>query len=314
MDRVDRLTTGDRPWMAGFGTETAMIFHEGFDLPHFAAFTLYECGPGRRALARAADHALSVAKSTKTGLVVDAETWRANTAWGEVMGLGRDEITAINAQAVTYTRIWRDSFETAETPIIVNGVIGPMGDGYNAEDAPTSETAFDVHTVQARAFAASGVDMVSAITMTSSAEAIGAAQAARQAELPHVISFTVETDGRLPSGEGLLDAIDAVEAERTEPLFYGINCAHPDHFSGILDGPQARRIGMIRANASRLSHAELDEMVTLDDGNPDEWGSLSAGLVHRMPWLRLIGGCCGTDHRHLGCVAHRLDDALQSVA
>lgn len=314
MTRIDQLMTSDRPWMTGFGTETAMIFHEGFDLPHFAAFTLYDSESGRNALSRAATHALTAAQKAKTGLVVDAETWRANLPWGEMMGLGRDEIAAINAQAVTYTRMWRDTHETTSTPIAVNGVIGPMGDGYDAQTAPNKDAAFDVHGVQSRAFAAAGADLVSAITMTSSAEASGAARAAREAGLPHIISFTVETDGRLPSGETLADAIDSVEGEGTAPLFYGINCAHPEHFLAVLNTQQAQRIGMIRANASRLSHAELDVMETLDDGDPDEWGALSAGLVGSMPWLRLIGGCCGTDHRHLSCAAHWLGDGAPQAA
>lgn len=314
MTRVDQMMQSSRPWMTGFGTETAMIFHEGLELPHFAAFTLYQSAEGRDALMRAAEHALSVARQVRTGLVMDAETWRANLPWGTAMKLGRDEIAAINAQAVTYARIWRDEHETDATPIAVNGVIGPMGDGYDAGMAPSKDEATAAHSVQARALAIAGVDLASAITMTSSPEGAGASRAMREAGLSHVVSFTLETDGRLPSGETLADAIEAIESEGTDPLFYGINCAHPSHFAHVLEIPQAKRIGMIRANASRLSHAELDAMKTLDDGDPDEWGELSAGLVASMPWLRLIGGCCGTDHRHLDCAARHLVESPVTAA
>ncbi|WP_216859404.1 homocysteine S-methyltransferase family protein [Sulfitobacter aestuariivivens] len=292
--------------MADFGIETAMIFHEGLDLPHFAAFTLYGRPEGRQALGRAAERSFAVAKEAGTGLVLDAETWRANLPWGAVMDLGRDEIAAINAQAVTYARMWRDQNETAQTPVAVNGVLGPLGDGYVPETAPDADEATMDYLTSARAIAVAGADLASAITMTSSAEATGAARAMRDAGLAHAICFTVETDGRLPSGETVGAAIDAVDAEQTEPLFYGINCAHPAHFADALDIPQARKIGMIRANASRLSHVELDAMDTLDAGDPEEWGQLCAGLAQMMPWLRLIGGCCGTDHRHLGCAARCL--------
>ncbi|MEM8822667.1 MAG: homocysteine S-methyltransferase family protein, partial [Pseudomonadota bacterium] len=179
MTRVDQLMHSNRPWMAGFGTETAMIFHEGFELPHFAAFTLYQSEEGRDALARAAKRALSVAHDAQTGLVMDAETWRANLPWGAVMKLDQDEIAAINTQAVTYSRKWRDEHETDITPIAVNGVIGPMGDGYDAENAPQKDDAAAAHSVQARALAIAGVDLASAITMTSSAEGAGAACAMR---------------------------------------------------------------------------------------------------------------------------------------
>ncbi len=314
MTRVDQLMKSSRPWMTGFGTETAMIFHEGLNLPYFAAFTLYQSAEGRDALNRAAEHALSVAHRAETGLVLDAETWRANLPWGNVMKLGREEIAALNAQAVTYARVWRDEHETDATPIAVCGVIGPMGDGYDASTAPSMDEAADAHNVQAQALAVAGVDLASAMTMTSSSEGAGASRAMRNAGLPHVISFTVETDGRLPSGEPLGEAIAAVEFEGTAPLFYGINCAHPSHFVDALDFPLSKRIGMIRANASRLSHEELDAMETLDDGDPDEWGQLSAGLVASMPWLRLIGGCCGTDHRHLACAASHFGDKPVKVA
>ena len=314
MTRINHLMQSDRPWMAGFGTETAMIFHEGFDLPHFAAFTLYQSDAGRAALARAAERALTVAHQAQTGFVMDAETWRANLPWGSVMNMDEDAIAAANMQAVTFSREWRDRHETDGSPIAVNGVIGPMGDGYDAATAPQKDDATVAHSVQARALAAAGVDLASAITMTSSAEGAGVARAMKDADLPHVISFTVETDGKLPSGETLEAAIDAVESEGTEPLFYGINCAHPSHFEHVLNFPHSSRIGMVRANASRLSHAELDAMETLDDGDPLEWGALSAGLVAAMPWLRLIGGCCGTDHRHLSCAASCLGNGPEKAA
>ncbi len=150
--------------------------------------------------------------------------------------------------------------------------------------------------------------MVSALTFTQSDEAIGVVRAARRAGLPVVVSFTVETDGNLPTGQPLKEAIDAVdEATDAGAAYFMVNCAHPDHFSHVLeDADWARRIRGIRCNASRKSHAELDESKTLDDGNPVELGGQYKAIKAKMPWLNIVGGCCGSDLRHVTQIARVL--------
>ena len=306
MERIERLTEATRPWIGGFGCETTMIFHEGFDLPHFAAFPLATSDEGKAALRRMAKRGIEQARAGGTGFVLDAETWRANMGWAPAMGLSEAEIRAANRDAVMLAREIRDEAARG-TPILIAGTIGPLGDGYDASAAPSAEEAEALHRPQAEALAQAGVDFACAMTMTSVAEATGMARAVLATGSPLVVSFTVETDGRLPSGEGLGEAIVAVdEATGGAPLFYGINCAHPDHFADVLHGDWTARIGLIRANASRMSHEELDATEELDDGDPEEFGALSAALVERLPNLRIVGGCCGSDHRHLGCVAERL--------
>ena len=125
--------------------------------------------------------------------------------------------------------------------------------------------------------------------------------------MPAVVSFTVETDGRLPSGMSLTDAITTVDQETdAAAAYFMINCAHPDHFADVLDGqiPSLDRVRGVRANASRLSHAELDVSTELDDGNPDELGAQLATLHARRPHINVLGGCCGTDARHIAAIAH----------
>ena len=306
MARIDTLTEAAKPWIGGFGCETTMIFHEGFDLPHFAAFPLARTVEGRAALRRMAALGIERARAGGTGFVLDAETWRANMGWAPAMGLTEAEIRAANRDVVMLAKEIR--FELGNgTPILIAGTVGPIGDGYDASAAPSAEEAEALHRPQAEALAAAGVDFACAMTMTSIAEATGMARAVLATGLPLVVSFTVETDGRLPSGEGLEEAISALdEATGGAPLFYGINCAHPDHFADVLVGDWTARIGLVRANASRMSHEELDAMEELDDGDPEEFGALSAGLLERLRNLRVVGGCCGSDHRHLGCVAERL--------
>jgi S-methylmethionine-dependent homocysteine/selenocysteine methylase len=310
MTRIDRLMAATKPWPADAGLETAMIFHEGFDLPQFASFVLLDDPLGRAALGRWFDGFVDLARRGGTGFVLDTATWRANMGWAGALGLDEAGIRKVNAEAVAFAKAWRDSRETEALPIVVNGVVGPSGDGYVVTAARTAVESEVLHGPQVQALAAAGVDLVTAVTMTYADEAIGIARAAKCAGLPHVLSFTVETDGNLPSGQNLQEALAEVEAATDgSALFYMINCAHPSHFSHRLAGPMRGRIGGIRANASRLSHAELDAATELDDGDPQEFGTDYAAFGDLLPGLRLIGGCCGSDHRHVAAVCGHLHAA-----
>lgn len=307
MTRIDRLMTSTRPWPADAGLETAMIFLEGLDLPQFASFVLLDQPEGQSALTRWFDGFIELARAGGTGFVLDTATWRANMGWADAMGLDEAAIRQVNSGAVAFAKAFRNRHETEALPILINGVVGPSGDGYRVETDLTPEAAEAVHRPQIEALAGAGADLVSAVTMTHAGEAIGIARAARSAGLPHVLSFTVETDGNLPSGQGLQEALAEVEAATGgSSLFYMVNCAHPSHFRDRLSGPMRDRIGGIRANASRLSHAELDTATELDDGNPVEFGADYLALADLLPGLRLIGGCCGSDHRHVAAACAHL--------
>jgi S-methylmethionine-dependent homocysteine/selenocysteine methylase len=193
-------------------------------------------------------------------------------------------------------------------PAVLNGVVGPRGDGYVVGSTMSAPEAEEYHGLQARAFARAGARMVSAITMTYAEEAIGVARAAAAVALPAVISFTVETDGRLPSGQELVDAIAHVDAAcPVPPAYYMVNCAHPTHVAGALHRGDDRlsRVRGVRANASRLSHAELDEATELDRGDIAELAALHAALASVID-VRVVGGCCGTDHEHVAALADAL--------
>lgn len=301
MSRIDRLMTANAPWPADAGLETVMIFLEGIDLPYFASFYLLDSESGRAALTRYFDHFLPMARAGGTGFVLDTATWRANMGWAAAMGLDAAAIRAVNQRAVAFAQDYRTKVETDSLPILINGVVGPAGDGYRVDTALTAEAAEALHSMQIDALADSGVDMISAVTMTYPAQAIGIARAAARRGLPHVLSFTLETDGHLPDGQPLHAALAEVEAATDgSPLFYMVNCVHPAHLARELDGPMRARIGGIRANASRLSHAELDVATELDDGDPVEFGHFYATFGRYLPNLRIIGGCCGSDHRHVG--------------
>lgn len=309
MAKFDQLMKSPRPFLTDAGMETWLFFQQGFDAPEFAAITLIEDERAREALNGYFDEFLTLAERAETGFVLDTNTWRGCTQWAPKLGMTAEELLRLTGSAVEFAKEIRDRWQARVPNILVNGAVGPAGDAYRPGALPDAATAQKLHTPQIQALAAAGVDMISAITITNVAEAIGITRAAREAGLPVVISFTVETDGRLPTGDKLSEAIEAVDrATGNAPAYYMINCAHPDHFRGTMaqDGGWTARVGGIRANASRLSHAELDEAEELDQGNPEEFGRLSSDFARMLPNVRVAGGCCGTDIRHIGCVADNL--------
>ncbi len=296
----------DRVFLTDGGLETTLVFHRGVDLPHFAAFTLLEREEGRALLREYFTPYLELARAHEAGFVLDTATWRCNPDWGALLGHDAAGMDRLNRSAVAFAHELRAAVGSFPAPILVNGVVGPRGDGYVAGAQMTAAEAEAYHAAQVAAFAAAGVDMVSAITMTYAEEAIGIAGAAAGAGVPVCISFTVETDGRLPSGQPLGEAIEQVDAEtHGGPAYYMVNCAHPSHFAETIaaGGAWRERIGGLRANASAKSHAELDAAEELDEGDPVGLGSAYVALREDLPAVTVLGGCCGTDARHIAAVA-----------
>lgn len=301
--RADELTAEASLWTADGGLETWLLFQRGIDLPDFAAFPLLDTDEGRNALDEYARLHLDVARRHGTGFVVDTPTWRASPDWGGRLGYDRDRLHDVNVRAGLVARAVADG---ADVPTIVNGAIGPRGDGYVVGATMSVAEAASYHSLQIRAFAQAGVDMVTAVTMTYVDEAIGIVRAATEAGLSVAIGFTTETDGRLPSGDELGEAIRAVdEATDGAPVWFMVNCAHPTHFADALAGdePWIERVKSIRANASTMSHEELDEAEELDRGDPADLADRYVALRSVLPDLRVVGGCCGTDHEHVDVIA-----------
>jgi S-methylmethionine-dependent homocysteine/selenocysteine methylase len=300
-DRLPQLSAG--PFITDGGMETTLIFREGLDLPHFASFALLDDDAGRDRLRAYFDPYLALAREQGVGLVLDTPTWRANRDWAERLGYSPEGLRDVIRRAAALVEELRTEHAGEHTPIVVCGVVGPRGDGYAADERMTADDAERYHRTEIAAFAETSVDMVAAVTMTYAEEAVGIVRAARAAGLPVAVSFTVETDGRLPSGQPLRDAIEQVDAETGgAAAYFMINCAHPTHFERVLEdgAPWLERIGGLRANASTKSHAELDEAEELDEGDPADLGARYAALRQRLPNVRVVGGCCGTDERHIG--------------
>lgn len=298
-------------FMTDGGLETTLIFHEGIDLPYFAAFHLLRDEAGTDILRRYYERYARIAVDKQLGLVLESPTWRANSDWAAKLGYDAASLADANRRAIGLMLEVRASHATATSKMVISGNLGPRGDGYKADKRMSAEQACAYHDAQIATFAQTDADLVSAFTMNYVEEAIGIARAARMHAMPVVISFTLETDGRLPSGDTLAEAIARTDdATDGHVAYYMINCAHPTHFEHVLaqDAGILTRLRGLRTNASRRSHAELDESSDLDAGDPHELGDLHAQLLPRLPALAVVGGCCGTDHRHV----HAMLDALRT--
>lgn len=291
----------EKYYLTDGGLETTLIFHNNIQLNHFAAFELLRTESGRKILEEYYHEYLKLAEKYRLGFVIESPTWRSNADWGVKLGYTHDELFALNKQSIKFIREVAEKF-TSFSHIIVSGNIGPRGDGYRADFLMTAAQAKAYHADQVKAFALSDADLVTAATITYSNEGIGIVDAARSFGLPVVISFTVETDGKLPGGESLKEAIEKVDAATNHYAeHFMVNCAHPEHFINEFrgNGDWKSRIGGIRANASVKSHAELDESIELDAGDKCLLASGYAELFTLLPSIKVVGGCCGTDHSHL---------------
>lgn len=294
-----------RIFLCDGGSETTLIFHHGIDLPCFATFPLLETDEGREAMRQYFAPYFETARAHGTGFVLEANTWRANPSWGAQLRYSLDDLAEANRRCVAYAEEERAREEVPGCPIVISAPFGPEGDAYDPADHLSAEEAQEFHSWQAGVVADTAADLITGLTITYVEEAIGIARAATAVGMPVVISFTVETDGRLPSGQSLAGAIEQVDRETEEaPAYFMVNCAHPTHFLTTLDGPGPwHRIRGIRANASTMSHAELDNADELDDGDPADLARQYIALGARLPDLAVLGGCCGTDHRHVASIA-----------
>ncbi|TWP36626.1 homocysteine S-methyltransferase family protein [Leekyejoonella antrihumi] len=286
------------------GIETDLIYRRHLDLPHFAAFPLLDTSTGRAALRNYYTDYIDIAAANGSALMLESPTWRANPDWGTLLGYPALELNRLNKAGITLMRDLQTQRTSGVAEVIISGSVGPRYDGYATDACLQPEEAANYHRPQLQALAKAGADMASAYTITHTGEAIGIVRAARDIGLPIAVSFTVETDGRLPSGITLAAAITEVDAA-APPDYFLVNCAHPTHIQPALanPGPWIKRIVGVRANASRRSHAEFDQATALDDGDPAEFANDVGNLVELLPALAVVGGCCGTDSRHIGALA-----------
>ena len=291
-----------RTFITDAGMETVLIYRDGLELPEFASFVLLDDPAGIEALRSYYGEYVAIAERHGFGIVLDTPTWRANPDWGARLGYSAEGLDDVNRRGVALLEEVREAAANG-VDVLISGCIGPRGDGYVVGEVMSEKAAQAYHSAQVATFASTNSDLVSALTLNYAAEAVGIARAAAEAGIPSVISFTVETDGRLPSGQELRDAVAEVdEATGGAPAYYMVNCAHPTHFEDVLADGGLDRVRGLRANASTKSHAELDEAEELDQGDPDDLAERYRGLRPLLPNLTVVGGCCGTDERHIEAI------------
>jgi len=310
-DAVAHLLTSEF-FVTDGGVETTLVFEHNADMPCFAAYSLFKTEEGTTLLREVYAVYAKLATQYSTNLLFESATWRASKDWADKMGYTSKQLEQAIHQSIEQLEDIRQEHESNDNKMVISGCMGPRGDGYTVGDTMTAEEAEAYHLQQIKTLEQTNADLVSALTMTYVEEAIGIAKAARQCNMPCVLSFTVETDGKLPSGMSVKDAIDQVDAATGKyPMYYMINCAHPTHFQDIFDELSEskewiKRIRGMRANASCKSHAELDESTELDAGNPFELGAQTCALHRKLPNLNVLGGCCGTDHRHIEAICKEI--------
>jgi len=306
---------GSRPFITDGGLETTLIYRRGIELPDFASFQLLRDDAGEAVIDQYFRSFADLARKHQTGLILESATWRASQDWGDRLGFSSDAMAKVNRRAIEMLGPIRDEYETPSLPVVISGCLGPRGDGYVAGARMSTEEAERYHMPQVRSLAGAGADMLCAMTLNYVEEAIGVTRAAGRLDIPIAIAFTVETDARLPTGQTLRSAIEQVEqSTRHAPVYYMINCAHPTHFAPALaDGGAWRdRIRSIRANASTRSHAELNDSTELDIGDPQALAMDYERLLRAHPQINVLGGCCGTDERHIDCIAARCAPLLKT--
>ncbi|WP_395659835.1 homocysteine S-methyltransferase family protein [Nocardioides sp.] len=283
------------------GLETDLVFHHGMELPEFASFPLLEHEHGRALLRGYYDGYAEVARRAGAALTLESPTWRANPDWGARLGYDAAGLDRANTAAIGFLRALREEY--ADLPDVrIIGAVGPRGDGYVAGERADPDEAADYHAPQVEAMGRAGADVVAAYTLTGPEEGIGVVRAARSAGVPVLVGFTVETDGRLPDGTTLRAAVERVD-DADAPDGFVVNCAHPTHIApGLAAGDWLARIVQVNPNASTQSHTELDAAEELDEGDLGLLASSYDELRPLLPGLRVVGGCCGTDARHVAAL------------
>ena len=298
----------DEIFLTDGGTETWLMYKRGFELPKFSAFHLLNDERSVQALREYYMAFAKVAVKLGTPFIFDSLTYRASRDWGALLGYSAEGLAEMNHKCFELYRECAAAAGMAPENTVISGCIGPKGDAYQTNQDLTAESAEIYHREQIGTFKKAGTDIVTALTLNTTDEAIGIARASAKAGIPSVISFTVEKDRKLRSGETLKQAIEKVDAATSSaPAYYMINCSHPVDFGPVLAiEPWANRIQGLRANASSLDHGTLCQLGHLEEGDPDELAGQYVDIRAAHPKMNVFGGCCGTDYMHVEKIGRAL--------
>ena len=301
----------DRVFLTDGGTETWLMHKRGLELPHFCAFHLLNDRTASAAIRAYYRAFADIAVEHGTGFIFDSLTYRASRDWGNRLGYSAEALEDVNHRSLAlYRDIAAEAGMLAQN-VVISGCIGPQADAYRRDDAPSADAAEAYHRVQIETFKAADADLVTALSLSSSQEAIGIVRACDSVGLPSAVSFMLEKDHRLQSGETLRQAIETVDAATGgSAAYFLVNCAHPlDIAPALAQEAWVTRVRGLRANASDHDHSVLSQLDHLEEGDPDELAEQYAGLKSSFPHLNVFGGCCGTDFAHV----RKISDALRAL-
>jgi homocysteine S-methyltransferase len=298
-------------YMCEGGTETEIMYKHGFDFPHFAVFELLNDPKAVAALTGMYRQYFEVVAKYKMSALVGGLDYRASPDWGALLGYSAEGLADINHRCIDFLRNISKEYTAEIDNILVQGLIGPRGDAYNANHSITENEAQDYHSVQLETLKSTDIDLVSALTFNSIPESIGVARAAADLNIPLCISLSLDSSSKLNTGPTLGEAIETIDAAtKSSAAFYMINCVHPLEYAPALKAESwMKRIRGVRPNASVMDKMSLCKIGHLEDGNPIELGQQVGDLIHRYPHMDIYGGCCGTWDAHLDQIAQNVSRA-----
>ena len=292
------------------GTETEILYKWGYELPEFAMFPLLDNAEADQCIRGIYRRYFDVAEAFETGLVILGHDYRASPDWARKLGYSLDGLAEMQHRTIDFLADMRSEYKGRVSDVYISGCIGPRGDAYGTGAEISESEAEDYHSVQLSTLRETDADMAIAATFNNIPEAIGVVRAAKNIGVPLGVSLTLTTESRLRSGPTLKQAVETID-EQTDgaAAWFGTNCSHPLEFEPAISetGVWTERLRYIRPNASRMEKIALCKLGHLEDGNPIELGQQMGDVAQRFPKMDILGGCCGTDERHLGEIAKNVN-------
>lgn len=299
------------------GAETEIMYKWGFELPEFAMFTLLDNPEADEVIRNMYRRYFDVAAAHDTGILAMGHDYRASPDWAQKLGYSAADLTRFQHRTMQFLDDVRAEYADRVSDAYITACIGPRGDAYGTGGDISASEAEDYHAVQLGNLEGTAADMAVAATFNNIPESIGVIRAANRMGIPIGVSLTLTPEGRLRSGPTLREAVETIdEVTGGAAEWFGTNCAHPLEFEPALDdaGPWLDRLRYVRPNAAKMDKLALCELGHLEDGDPVELGEQMGEVARRFPRADILGGCCGTDERHLSEIASNVNAVLRRAS
>ncbi len=269
---------------------------------------IYDRGQ-RAALSEIYRQYLDIGRKYNLPLLLSTPTWRASRERIQKAGYEKMDVNGDNFRFLDEIR---KAYGEYARKIVICGLLSCRGDAYNQSEALTSNDAHAFHTWQANKLAEAGVDFLLAATLPALSEATGLAKALAATGKPYIISFVIRAEGTTLDGTPLKDAISRIDTDvNPRPIAYMSNCTHVSFFKTAMmhdahsSSAVRKRVTGLLANTAAIKPEDLDDSEELVEEDPRTFGESVASL-HGELGMKILGGCCGTDDRHIDHLAKQL--------